>query len=105
MHYVALLRYAFGEMTTFEKLLGVNEARAILGGISQTTMWRLTKTGAIGHVRVGGRVFFEESEVAAYLGRQRHPATAPMNDDGREPTRPSVPTATDGAEAVDLAAV
>lgn len=48
------------------KLVSVNIARAILGGIGRTKLYELIGSGDLRTVKLGGRTFFVEAEVIAY---------------------------------------
>jgi excisionase family DNA binding protein len=53
------------------ELLDKQKAQAALGGISRPTLDRLRRSGELGAVRVGRRVFFLADDVAAYIERHR----------------------------------
>jgi excisionase family DNA binding protein len=55
-------------------LLPDDEARAHLGAISRTTLWRLRRRGEIGCVRIGRRVLYPVGELDAYIERNRERA-------------------------------
>jgi len=58
--------------TTIQKrLLGRDESRDYLGGISATTLWRLEIEGQIRSVKIGRRVFFEQRDLDRFIERSR----------------------------------
>lgn len=56
-------------------LLDEREAARRLG-VSPRSLWQLRKDGRIEWVPVGGRVLYEPAALAAFITRQRRPATA-----------------------------
>jgi excisionase family DNA binding protein len=57
-------------------LVGYDEARQILGGVSAVTVWRLERAGQITPVRIGRRVLFRRSDLAELIERRRIPTQA-----------------------------
>lgn len=45
-------------------------------GRSESSMRRMVKNREIGYVRVGGRLMFSDSDIAAFIARNRVPAVA-----------------------------
>ncbi len=52
---------------TFEPLIGVNEAAALLGGLHPKTLQRMARLGQIPAYRVGRRWYFRASELDKWL--------------------------------------
>jgi excisionase family DNA binding protein len=44
--------------------------------VSESTIRRMVAHREIGHVRVGGRLMFSDSDIAAFIERNRTPAVA-----------------------------
>jgi predicted DNA-binding transcriptional regulator AlpA len=49
------------------KLISANQAMKFLGGISKTSLWRLTKKGSLKIVDVGGRTMFDIDELNRFI--------------------------------------
>ena len=48
-------------------------------GISQRTLWKLTKAGEVTHVPIGRRVLYDPGDLRAYCEAQkRHATSGPM---------------------------
>jgi excisionase family DNA binding protein len=47
----------------------VDDAMRVLGGISRTTLWQLTKSGELQSVKIGSRVFITDASVRDYVER------------------------------------
>ncbi len=56
-----------------EKLLSAREAAEHLS-ISRATLSRLVSRGSIGHYRIGDRLLFSPTHIAAYLASVERPA-------------------------------
>jgi excisionase family DNA binding protein len=50
----------------------VDQVGTFLGGISKVTVWRMVRSGRIGHYRVGDKIFIGESHIDAYLRANNH---------------------------------
>ena len=57
-------------------LLDEREAARQLA-VSTRSLWQLRKDGKIAFVPVGGRVLYDPADLAAFISRQRRPATVP----------------------------
>ncbi len=66
------------------------DAREALGGISRQTMWRLVSRGEIEVVRIGSRIYVEDSEIERFIDERR--ARVAQDDDGPGGSGPSVRT-------------
>ena len=58
------------EATTKPAVLNTDAARAYLGGLSRTSLWRLQQSGSIQGVLVAGRRMYLTASLDAYLERQ-----------------------------------
>lgn len=47
-------------------------------GISYSGVWRLVRSGELGHYRVGGRVQVTEGQIRQYLAQAERPAVPPQ---------------------------
>lgn len=50
-------------------LVPINDARALLGGISRTTVYELIDRGELVKVKIGARGFVTAKSIAAYVER------------------------------------
>lgn len=57
---------------TFEPLISVTEAAALLGGLHPKTLQRMARLGQIPAYRVGRRWYFRASELDKWLNSQPH---------------------------------
>ena len=67
-------------------LLDEREAARRLG-VSPRSLWQLRKDGRIEWVPVGGRVLYEPAALAAFIARQRRPATVPESAPAEAPEK------------------
>ena len=63
------------------KLVSVDDARLILGGIGRTKLYGLLAQGELSAVKLGRRTLFREAELAAYA------ACLPEGSFGHTPTK------------------
>jgi excisionase family DNA binding protein len=54
-------------------LVSLPETCEILGGISRTTLYRLTSSGQLGVVEIRGRAFIERDELREFIASHRRP--------------------------------
>ena len=57
-------------------LLGTRRAAAVLG-LSERTLWRLTKSGEVPHVRIGRRVLYDPDDLRAWVESLKKPEESP----------------------------
>jgi len=58
-------------MTTKVKLLNAKDVSIMLGGIAYENILRMAKSGELPNVKIGRRVRFIESEIVAWIKKQK----------------------------------